>query len=196
MGNYRGHRERRGRRSEDEGDFLPDRSSGPDYLRRPDPAQAPQPVEAEVVWFNESKGFGFVKLQNGADAYLRVRALEAAGHSSVAEGSPLKVIVEENQRGRQIARVLEIGEVPAGAQPWGSEPRGPDVHGETRGTVKWYNREKGFGFISPSDGDKDVFVHATALSRSGVTALAEGQGVLMECRQGKKGLEVQSLRLA
>jgi CspA family cold shock protein len=96
-----------------------------------------------------------------------------------------------------VAQVLEIGEAPAGA-PSRSLPAEPDrvASGETTGTVKWYNSEKGFGFIAPSDGGKDVFVHATVLSRSGITVLTEGQAVIMECGQGKKGLEVRGLRLA
>jgi CspA family cold shock protein len=196
MGNYRGHRERRGRRTADDADFLPEGTSEPSYFQRPAAAKAP-PVDAAVVWFNESKGFGFVKLHDGAEAYLHIRALHAAGRSSVSEGTPLKVIVEESQRGRQVAQVLEIGEAPGGA-PMRSRPAEPDPNasGETTGTVKWYNSEKGFGFIAPSDGGKDVFVHATVLSRSGITVLTEGQAVIMECGQGKKGLEVLSLRLA
>ena len=67
---------------------------------------------------------------------------------------------------------------------------------ESEGTVKWYNPEKGFGFIAPDNGEKDVFVHATALSRSGLSVLVEGQKVFVECGQGKKGLEVRSIRLA
>jgi CspA family cold shock protein len=67
---------------------------------------------------------------------------------------------------------------------------------ESEGTVKWYNPEKGFGFIAPDNGEKDVFVHATALTRSGLSVLVEGQKVFVECGQGKKGLEVRSIRLA
>ncbi|RWO01662.1 MAG: cold-shock protein [Mesorhizobium sp.] len=67
---------------------------------------------------------------------------------------------------------------------------------ESEGTVKWYNPEKGFGFIAPDNGEKDVFVHATALSRSGLSLLVEGQKVIVECGQGKKGLEVRRVRLA
>ncbi|ATU94580.1 cold shock domain protein CspD (plasmid) [Phyllobacterium zundukense] len=65
---------------------------------------------------------------------------------------------------------------------------------ERAGTVKWYNPEKGFGFIAPDNGEKDVFVHATALTRSGLSMLEEGQKVFVECGQGKKGLEVRSIR--
>lgn len=66
---------------------------------------------------------------------------------------------------------------------------------EIAGTVKWYNREKGFGFIAPATGGKDVFVHASALSHSGLSALLEGQKVVFDQGQGKKGTEVQSVRL-
>lgn len=67
---------------------------------------------------------------------------------------------------------------------------------EGEGTVKWYNPDKGFGFIAPYNGEKDVFIHATTLSRSGLSVLQEGQKVLIECGPGKKGLEVRSIRLA
>jgi len=64
---------------------------------------------------------------------------------------------------------------------------------EMRGTVKWYSAEKGFGCVSPEGGGRDVFVHATALERSGLTPLGEGQAVVMKVVQGKKGPEAQSL---
>ena len=52
----------------------------------------------------------------------------------------------------------------------------------TPGTVKFYNDQKGFGFIAPDDGQKDVFVHATALERAGIPALREGQKVMFDTR--------------
>lgn len=55
---------------------------------------------------------------------------------------------------------------------------------------------KGFGFIAPENGEKDVFVHATALTRAGLSALVEGQKVFIECGRGKKGPEVRNIRLA
>ena len=64
---------------------------------------------------------------------------------------------------------------------------------EMRGTVKWYSAEKGFGFVSPEGGGRDVFVHATALERSGITPLTEGQAVNMKVVQGKKGPEAATL---
>lgn len=152
------------------------------------------------MWFNASKGFGFVKLSDGTEAYLHIRVLEAAGSCGVSDGARLKVTVEESPRGHQVAQVLEIGDqtakAPAHTRLVGESTAGADVRLESEGTVKWYNSEKGFGFIAPDNGEKDVFVHATALTRSGLSLLVEGQKVVVECGQGKKGLEVRSIRLA
>jgi CspA family cold shock protein len=63
------------------------------------------------------------------------------------------------------------------------------------GIVKWYNATKGFGFISPQSGGKDVFVHATALEAAGLSPLQEGQAVKMSVVQGAKGPEVSSISL-
>ncbi|MEH2126531.1 MAG: transcription antiterminator/RNA stability regulator CspE [Nostoc sp.] len=55
------------------------------------------------------------------------------------------------------------------------------------GQVKWFNESKGFGFITPSDGSKDVFVHFSAIQGNGIKTLAEGQNVQFEITSGSKG---------
>ena len=61
------------------------------------------------------------------------------------------------------------------------------------GTVKWFNESKGFGFIAPSDGGEDVFVHFNAIQGSGFKTLAEGQSVTFEVEKGPKGLQATNV---
>ena len=77
-----------------------------------------------------------------------------------------------------------------------SHPGSPALQApvERRGTVKWYNAAKGFGFVAISDSGKDVFVHASALQRSGVPQLTEGQTVWVGVVQGTKGPEAVSVK--
>ena len=64
----------------------------------------------------------------------------------------------------------------------------------TVGTVKWFNAEKGFGFIAPEDGSADVFVHYSAIQSSGYRSLEENQRVEFEIAQGPKGLQAENIR--
>ncbi|MEZ5892202.1 MAG: cold-shock protein [Parvularculaceae bacterium] len=64
------------------------------------------------------------------------------------------------------------------------------------GTVKWYNTQKGFGFIAPDDGGKDVFVHATALERAGIRALNDGQKVTFEMQEERGKVSATQLIVA
>ncbi len=63
------------------------------------------------------------------------------------------------------------------------------------GTVKWFNESKGFGFISPSDGNPDVFVHFSAIVGGGFRTLAEGQAVSFEVEKGPKGLQATQVKV-
>lgn len=64
------------------------------------------------------------------------------------------------------------------------------------GTVKWFNDAKGYGFIAPSDGGPDVFVHFTAIQGGGFRSLAEGQKVRYDVRRGPKGLQAENVTTA
>lgn len=156
-------------------------------------------ADAEVLWFNADKGFGFVKTSDGVEAYLHIRVLENSGQQPVGEGQQLKVRIEDGQKGKQVTQVLEVSGSPRAPvrQPRASgfQPRESGPEQESEGTVKWYNSEKGFGFIGVPGAEKDVFVHASALTRSGIASLVEGQAVSVRYAQGQKGLEARSVRV-
>jgi CspA family cold shock protein len=167
-------------------------------------------IAATVKWYNAEKGFGFVELADGSgDAFLHANTLQASGIQAVSPGVTLQVRVGQGQKGRQVDQVLSVDESTAGSgapprEAFGAKPARPrqprqtaDLNSavEMTGTVKWYNPDKGFGFISPQDGGKDVFVHATALERAGLSTLREGQRVRMQVIQGAKGAEVGSLQV-
>jgi CspA family cold shock protein len=171
----------------------------------PNTSQPSESVEAIVKWFNAEKGFGFVAVAGGSEAFMHIRQLEAAGHSSVPEGARIKVRIGHGQKGLQVTEVIEVdtsavqvtGTTAGTAATHSSLPRQRDVGAitESVGYVKMYNREKGFGFVAQDDGGKDVFVHATTLGRGGLSELAEGQRVWMQIGQGQKGLEARSIKL-
>src|SRR5690242_12491773 len=177
-------------------------------------SSAPE-VEATVKWFNGEKGYGFVALNDGSgDVFLHVNTLQAAGYQTVSPGATLRIRVGQGQKGRQVDQVVSVDESTATA----TQPRRPGGGGgfqqrpprsfdgprrqvdlssavDMTGTVKWYNPDKGFGFITPQNGGKDVFIHATVLERAGLGPLQEGQTVRMGVVQGQKGPEAGSINL-
>lgn len=173
-------------------------------------SSAPE-AKATVKWYNPEKGFGFVEMADGSgDVFLHANSLQNAGFQAVTPGSVLQVRVGQGQKGRQVDQVISVteGDAPPPARggfgaggfdrPRSAAPRAPRQQAsgpavEMAGTVKWYNATKGFGFISPQSGGKDVFVHATALEQAGLPPLQEGQAVRMNVVQGAKGPEVSSI---
>jgi CspA family cold shock protein len=75
-----------------------------------------------------------------------------------------------------------------------AKPSGTKEQLMATGTVKWFNGEKGFGFIAPDDGGEDVFAHFSAITGGGYRSLEEGQKVEFEITQGQKGLQAENIR--
>jgi CspA family cold shock protein len=156
-------------------------------------------VEAKVKWFNASKGFGFVTLSDGTqDAFLPIAILRRAGYEDISEGASVTCEVSAGAKGPLVTIVLNIDNSTA-TQPRaggsGMDRPGPRPSQTMEGAVKWFEPEKGYGFISPDGGGKDVFIHITALRRSGITALGPGQRVRVDVVEGKKGFEADRITL-
>lgn len=177
-------------------------------IASPAPAMSNAPaVDAIVKWFKGDKGFGFVELSGGAgDAFLHIHALQSAGYETVPPGAKLKVTVGTGLKGAQVTRVLEVDTAGA-AERAPQQPRSSDGPRSNRrdfdassavtlsGKVKWFNDDKGFGFVQCNDGGKDVFVHISVLGNAGINHLAEGQAVSMQVVETQKGREAKSLAL-
>jgi CspA family cold shock protein len=154
-------------------------------------------VDATVKWFNATKGFGFVTMaEGGQDAFLPMAILRRAGYEDVREGASISCEVSDGAKGPLVTNVLNVDSSTAVAPGAMSDRRPPQRPATTlEGAVKWFEPEKGYGFISPDGGGKDVFIHITALRRSGVNALGPGQRVRVDVIDGKKGLEADRITL-
>jgi len=169
----------------------------PGFFREETPPTPGRRVDATVKWFNASKGFGFVTLSDGTqDAFLPMAILRRAGFDDVREGSLITCEVSAGAKGPLVTNVLNIDASTAVESQGGGFDRRPQRPSTSlEGAVKWFEPDKGYGFISPDGGGKDVFIHITALRRSGVNTLGPGQRVRVDVVDGKKGLEAERIEL-
>jgi len=129
--------------------------------------------------------------------------LERGGHDTVVPETKLRVQAGQSQKGPRVTAVLELdASTAAASQPraspkisGGRERPDPATASKIHGTVKWFNGQKGLGFVAAEDDGKDVFLHISIVERAGIQVLGEGQQVRMRVVKTQKGREAISVAL-
>jgi CspA family cold shock protein len=149
------------------------------------PAQVVGTGQGKVKFFNTQKGFGFIQRdEGGEDVFVHISQVERAGLEGLAEGQELQFNLVDRGGKVSAADLQVVGDVIAVA------PKAPqrELTGEkATGTVKFFNTMKGFGFITRDDGKEDAFVHISAVERSGISGINEGDRFEFDLEVDRRG---------
>ena len=152
-----------------------------------------------------TKGYGFLEPKHGSgDVFCHANVVEASGRESLAQDAAVTCMVVRGEKGPQVARILdvempEMGKVRSDGPGRGFGGRGrqagvPRTSAvEVRGPVRFFDTVRGYGFVAPEEGGRDVLVHVSALARSGVHALEQGQRVTVWAEDAPRGLQAMSI---
>ena len=151
------------------------------------PAQVVGTGKGVVKFFNTQKGFGFIQREDGGeDVFVHISAVERAGLEGLAEGQQLQFNLVDRGGKISAADLQVVGDVIAVAAKAATPQR--QLTGEkATGTVKFFNAMKGFGFITRDDGQPDAFVHISAVERSGMRELNEGDKLEFDLEVDRRG---------
>lgn len=155
-------------------------------------------VGGRIKWFDVVKGYGFIAQDDGgADILLHVTTLRRDGFSTAIEGARVVCEATVRSKGLQVFRILSMDESTAAHQA--QAPARTHVQVTPNGgfeivVVKWFNRVRGFGFVSRGDGTDDIFIHMETLRRYGIAELKPGESLLVRFGDGPKGLMAAEVR--
>ena len=156
-------------------------------------------VAGVIKWFDVAKGYGFIVPDNGMpDVLLHVTCLRRDGYQTAYEGARVVCEALARPKGLQAFRIVSMDEStavhPAQMPPPRTHVTVTATSGLEQAVVKWFNRLRGFGFLTRGEGTPDIFVHMETLRRYGITELRPGQTVLVRFGPGPKGLMAAEVR--
>ena len=162
-------------------------------------------VRGLVKWYDAVKGYGFVVPDGGGpDIMVHASCVRAFGKMTLAEGARVRILAGQGQRGLNAQELLEV-EDPESSEPatgFSEEARpteflSPDVEVGplVPARVKWFDKQKGFGFVNIFGRTEDIFVHMETVRRCGFQDLASGEGMAVRTFRGPRGLMVAELKL-
>jgi cold shock protein len=151
------------------------------------PAQVVGTGQGKVKFFNAQKGFGFIQRdEGGEDVFVHISQVERAGLEGLAEGQELQFNLVDRGGKISAADLQVVGDVIKVEQKTAGPQR--ELTGEkATGTVKFFNSMKGFGFITRDDGKEDAFVHISAVERSGLPGINEGDRFEFDLEVDRRG---------
>jgi len=156
-------------------------------------------VAGRVKWFDSAKGYGFIVPDGGAaDVLIHVTVLRRDGFSAVSEGSRVVAEAQRRERGLQVFKVISVADPEPGYVAAPAPPRtraqAASLGGFEIVIVKWFNRSRGFGFLTRGEGTEDIFVHMETMRRYGFLDPKPGDTMLARFGPGPKGLMAAEVR--
>ncbi len=161
-------------------------------------------LAGHVKWYDAVKGYGFVVPEDGgSDVMVHASCVRAFGRVALCEGAHVRLVAMPSPRGLQAQKLVEVNEPEGGPMPGFAEDArpteflGPEVEvGPLQpARVKWFDKQKGFGFVNVFGRNEDVFVHMETVRRCGFQDLSSGEGMAVRTFRGPRGMMVAELRL-